>query len=153
MGHSAPETQDAMQRRLVLHIEVRQRAPVLELLAREDQPLLVRRDALLALDLRLHVLHRVARLDLERDRLASLRLHKNLHVRLVRRAALVLKSLLAVQLALVRKSLLAVLFFSLRFGSVFGSDVSFATLLLENLQADSGGQCAPRSDPDWSYFG
>ena len=40
-----------MQRRLLLDVVVRERAAILELLAREDEPLLVRRDALLVLDL------------------------------------------------------------------------------------------------------
>ena len=40
---------------------------ILELLAREDQALLVGRDALLVLDLLLHVVDRVRRLDVERD--------------------------------------------------------------------------------------
>ncbi len=69
-----------MERRLLLDVVVGQRAPVFELLAREDQPLLVGRDALLVLDLGLHVLDRVARLDLERDRFASQRLHEDLHL-------------------------------------------------------------------------
>ena len=42
-----------MERRLLLDVIVGQSAAVLELLAREDQALLVRRDALLVLDLRL----------------------------------------------------------------------------------------------------
>jgi hypothetical protein len=54
-----------VQRALLLDVVVRQRAAVLELLAREDQPLLVGRDALLVLDLGLDVLDRVRRLDLE----------------------------------------------------------------------------------------
>jgi hypothetical protein len=45
-----------MKRRLLLDVVVGQRAPVLELLAREDQPLLVRRDALLVLNFGLDVL-------------------------------------------------------------------------------------------------
>ena len=49
---------------------VRQRAAVLELLAREDEALLVRGDALLVLNLLLDILDGVRRLDVERDRLA-----------------------------------------------------------------------------------
>jgi hypothetical protein len=59
-----------VERRLLLDVVVGERAAVLELLAREDEALLVRRDALLVLDLRLDVLDRVGRLDLERDSLA-----------------------------------------------------------------------------------
>ena len=42
-----------MQRRLLLDVVVSKRAAVLQLLAREDEALLVGRDALLVLDLRL----------------------------------------------------------------------------------------------------
>ena len=45
--------------RLLLDVVVRQGAAVLELLAGEDQALLVGRDAFLVLDLLLHVLDRV----------------------------------------------------------------------------------------------
>ena len=48
-----------MERRLLLDVVVRQRAAVLELLAGEDQALLVGRDALFVLDLGLDVLDRV----------------------------------------------------------------------------------------------
>jgi len=58
---------------------IREGAAVLQLLPREDQPLLVRRDALLVLDLLLHVLDGVRRLNVERDRLARERLHEDLH--------------------------------------------------------------------------
>ncbi len=69
-----------MQRALLLDVVVRERAAVLELLAREDEALLVGRDALLVLDLLLHVLDRVRRLDVQRDGLARERLHKDLHL-------------------------------------------------------------------------
>merc|ERR1712185_21742 len=64
---------------ITLDVVVRERAAVLELLAREDQALLIGRDALLVLDLRLHVVDRVRRLDLQRDRLARERLDEDLH--------------------------------------------------------------------------
>ena len=50
-------------------------AVVLELFAREDRPLPVRRDALLILDLGIDVLDRVGALDLERDGLTRHRRH------------------------------------------------------------------------------
>merc|ERR1712066_1142090 len=77
--HPPAQTQHQMQRRLLLDIVVRERAAVLELLAREDQPLLVRRDALFVLDLGLHIVDRVGWLHLERDGLASERLDEDLH--------------------------------------------------------------------------
>ena len=49
------------------------------LLASEDQALLIRGDALLILDLGLDVVNGVARLHVERDRLAGQRLHEDLH--------------------------------------------------------------------------
>ena len=52
---------------------------ILELLAREDEALLVRRDALLVLDLRLHVVDGVRGLHVERDRLAGQSLNEDLH--------------------------------------------------------------------------
>ena len=54
-----------------MDVVVRAGAAVLELLAREDQALLVGRDALLVLDLGLDVVDGVGRLDLEGDGLAG----------------------------------------------------------------------------------
>jgi hypothetical protein len=54
----------------LLDIVVAQRAAVFELLAGEDQSLLVRRDALLVLDLGFDIVDRVRGFDLERDGLA-----------------------------------------------------------------------------------
>lgn len=51
----------------LLNIVVRQRTPVLQLLPGEDQPLLVRRDALLVLDLGLDVVDGVGGFDFEGD--------------------------------------------------------------------------------------
>jgi hypothetical protein len=65
--------------RLLLDVVVREGTAILELLACEDQALLVGRDALLVLDLRLDVVNRVGRLDLERNRLAGKRLDEDLH--------------------------------------------------------------------------
>ena len=68
-----------VERALLLNVVVREGTAVLQLLAGEDQPLLVRRNALLVLNLRLHNVDRVARLDLQSDRLASESLDKDLH--------------------------------------------------------------------------
>ncbi len=59
-----------MQRGLLLDVVVGERAAVLELFPGENETLLVRWDALLVLDFRLHVLDGVRRLDFERDGLA-----------------------------------------------------------------------------------
>lgn len=60
-----------MQGRLLLDVVVRQCTTILKLLAGEDQTLLVRRNALLVLDLRLDIIDGVAGLNLEGDGLAS----------------------------------------------------------------------------------
>jgi len=59
--HAGPaaQTQDEVQGRLLLDVVVGQRPAIFELLAGEDQALLIRRDAFLVLNLGLHVLNRV----------------------------------------------------------------------------------------------
>ena len=64
------EAEHKVEGRLLLDVVVRESAAVLELLAGEDQALLVGRDALLVLDLGLDVVNRVRRLNLEGDGLA-----------------------------------------------------------------------------------
>ena len=61
---SPPEAQHEVQRGLLLDVVVRQRATIFQLLPRENQALLVRRDTLLVLYLGLDVLDRVGSLDL-----------------------------------------------------------------------------------------
>ena len=56
-----------MKSRLLEDFVVPESAVVLELLARKDEALLVRRDALLVLNFRFHVVDRVRRLDFESD--------------------------------------------------------------------------------------
>jgi len=77
--HTTAESKDEMEGRLLLNVVIREGTPVLELLAGEDQALLVRRDTLLVLNLRLHVVDRIGRLDFERNGLASEGLHEDLH--------------------------------------------------------------------------
>jgi hypothetical protein len=60
-----------MEGGLLLDVVVGQSAAVLELLAGEDQALLVRRDALLVLNLALNIVDSVGGLDLESNGLAS----------------------------------------------------------------------------------
>ena len=67
-----------MQRRLPLDVVVGERAIVLERLSREDEALLVGRDALLVLDFALDHVDGVRGLDLERHLLAVQRLDKQL---------------------------------------------------------------------------
>ena len=54
--HTTSESQNEMQGRLLLDVVVRESSAILELLASEDESLLVWGDALLILDLGLHVL-------------------------------------------------------------------------------------------------
>ncbi len=75
------EAKDKVKGGLLLDVVVLKGAAVLQLLAGEDQALLVRGDALLVLDLLLDVLDSVGGLNLQSNSLASERLHKNLHFR------------------------------------------------------------------------
>merc|ERR1711976_875070 len=78
----APATTEAeheVQRRLLLDVVVAESPAVFELLPRKDQALLVGRDALLVLNLGLHVVNRVRGLDIQGDRLAREGLDKDLH--------------------------------------------------------------------------
>ena len=59
-----------MERGLLLNVVVGQGAAILKLLASKDQALLVGRDALLVLDLRLDVVDGIRGLNLEGDGLA-----------------------------------------------------------------------------------
>merc|ERR1719411_2454435 len=63
--HTSPKTENEMEGGLLLDVVVGEGPSVLELLASKDQPLLVRGDALLVLDLGLHILDGVRGLDLE----------------------------------------------------------------------------------------
>ena len=64
---------------LLLDVVVRKSAAILELLAGEDEALLIGRDALLILNFRLHSLNAVRRLNLKGDRLACEGLDEDLH--------------------------------------------------------------------------
>eukprot|EP00962_Isochrysis_galbana_P019589 scaffold5705_cov122-Isochrysis_galbana.AAC.5 len=75
---AAAQAQHQVQGRLLLDVVVRERAAILKLLAREDQALLVWRDALLVLDLRLDIVNRIGRLHLKGDGLAGQGFHEYL---------------------------------------------------------------------------
>jgi hypothetical protein len=68
-----------VQSRFLLNVIVGESATILELLASENQALLVRRDALLILNLRLDIVNSVAGLDLQGDGLARESLDEDLH--------------------------------------------------------------------------
>jgi len=60
-----------MEGRLLLNVVIRKGAAILELLAGENETLLIGGNALLVLDLRLNVVDGIAGLNLEGDGLAS----------------------------------------------------------------------------------
>jgi len=77
--HTTAKTEHEMESGLLLDVVVGQGATVLELLASEDEALLIGRDAFLILDLGLHVIDGIGGLDLEGDRLTGEGLDENLH--------------------------------------------------------------------------
>merc|ERR1712014_303063 len=77
--HTSPEPEDEVKGRLLLDVVVRKSPAILQLLASEDQPLLIWGDSLLVLDLGLDVLNAVRGLDLEGDGLAGEGLDEDLH--------------------------------------------------------------------------
>ena len=68
-----------MKGRLLLNVVVTQSSSVFQLLSSEDKSLLVGWNSLLILDLGLHVIDRIRRLDLQRDRLAREGFNEDLH--------------------------------------------------------------------------
>ena len=77
--HTTTESEDQVESRLLLDVVVAKSAAVLELLASEDEALLIRGDALLVLDLGLDIFDCVRRLNIEGDGLASQSLDEDLH--------------------------------------------------------------------------
>jgi len=76
---SSPKTQHQVEGGFFLDVVVRQGAAIFQLLASKDQPLLVRGDAFLVLNLRLYILNGVRWLYFECDGLASQGFDKDLH--------------------------------------------------------------------------
>lgn len=74
------QAQHQVEGALLLDVVVAQGAAILELLAGEDQSLLIRGDALLILDLGLDIVDGVGRLHLKGDRLPREGLDENLHL-------------------------------------------------------------------------
>merc|ERR1712203_559012 len=68
-----------MQRRFFLDVIIRKSAAVLQLLSSENQSLLVWRNSFFVLNLRLHVVNSITRLDVQRDSFTRERLDENLH--------------------------------------------------------------------------
>ncbi len=76
---TATETKDKVKSALLLDVVIRKGATVLQLLAGEDQALLVRRNTLLVLNLGLDVINGVRGLHLKCDGLAGQGLDEDLH--------------------------------------------------------------------------
>ena len=68
---SSSQSKDQVESRLLLDVVIGESSTILELLSGENESLLVWRDSLLVLDLRLDVVDRVGGLDLESDRLSG----------------------------------------------------------------------------------
>ena len=77
--HAASQAQNQVKGRFLLDVVIRQGTTVLQLLASEDQALLVGRDAFLVLDLSLDIVYGVTGLNIQGDRLARQGLDKDLH--------------------------------------------------------------------------
>lgn len=69
--HASTETEDQVKSRFLLDVVIRERTAVLKLLSRKDQALLIRRNALLVLNLGLYIIDGIARLNLQSDGLSS----------------------------------------------------------------------------------
>jgi len=78
--HSTPQSQDEMESRLFLDVIVGKGATVFELLAGENETLLIRGDAFFVLNFRFNVFDGVAGLDFEGNRLPRESFDEDLHV-------------------------------------------------------------------------
>jgi len=78
--HAAAQSQHQMEGRLLLNVVVGERAAVFELLAGEDQALLVGRNAFLVLNLSLYVFDSIGGLDFKSNSLSGKGLYEDLHV-------------------------------------------------------------------------
>merc|ERR1719248_561100 len=77
--HTSAQTKHQVESTLLLNVVVTQCASVLQLLAREDQTLLIRWNTFLVLNLGLDVLNCVRWLDIQCDGLAGQCLYEDLH--------------------------------------------------------------------------
>lgn len=77
---STPQPENKVESRLFLYVVVGQGSSIFQLLPSKDEPLLIRRDTFLVLDLCLHVINGVRALNLKRDGLSCKRLDEDLHL-------------------------------------------------------------------------
>merc|ERR1712198_377059 len=85
---TSSQAEDKVEGRLLLDVVVGKSATILELLASEDQTLLVGRDALFVLDFGFDIFDGIARLDLKSDGLPRESLNKNLHLEILNKLKL-----------------------------------------------------------------
>ena len=78
-SETTTEAKDKVKGRLLLDVVIRKGPPVLQLLTGKDKPLLVRRNALLVLDLCFHIIDGIRTLYFQCYCLPSQCLHKDLH--------------------------------------------------------------------------
>jgi len=77
--HASTETEDKVESGFLLDVVVGEGSTILELLSSENKTLLIRRDTFLVLDLLLHGLKSIRRVNIKSDCLASQSLDKDLH--------------------------------------------------------------------------
>ena len=77
--HSSAKAEHQVESGFLLDVVIGESASVFQLLPGKDQTLLIRGDAFLVLDLRLHIVDRVRRFNIEGDRLSGERLDEDLH--------------------------------------------------------------------------
>merc|ERR1711994_421518 len=77
--HASAEAKHQVERRLLLDVIVRESPAIFKLLARENEALLVWRNAFFILNLRFHIVDRVGGLHIKSDGLAREGLDKDLH--------------------------------------------------------------------------
>lgn len=77
--HASPKPEDQVEGGFLLDGVISEDATILQLVAGKGQTLLVWEDALLILDLGLHIVNGVERLHLKDDRLPRQGIHKDLH--------------------------------------------------------------------------
>ena len=78
--HTTTQTEHQVEGGLLLNVVVSEGATVLKLLASKDEPLLVRRNAFLVLDLSLDIINGVRGLNFESDGLAGEGFNEDLHL-------------------------------------------------------------------------
>ena len=79
-SNTTPKAKNEVNRALFLNCVISKSSAIFQLLASKDETLLIRRNALLILDLLLHIFDRVRAFNLKGDGLSGKGLHKDLHV-------------------------------------------------------------------------